>query len=284
MPSRPPVIAVIPNYNMAASLQKLLPQVLAQNYDHVYVLDDASTDHSREVTRQFAPKVSLVEGKINLGGGGNRNRILEVHKDECIIHFLDADTRLETDSVPDKARQFMQAPNIGFIGGLVKEKTGKQTLWNFGPALSLHSTLTAYVHLWFGNIQAEQPFWRRYIRYAVRPLSGEWPDVGAAPTRRPTYWVVEANFFIKRSTFEKLGGFDPSIREHDIHELAWQAYHAGLINYFDPSVAVTHLAIKVRNYNRWLALHKAARHHIRKHGGRRQWFFPEGHFKPRYNS
>ena len=44
-----PVVAAIPNYNMGEHLRRLLPQVLAQHYDAVFVLDDASTDESADV-------------------------------------------------------------------------------------------------------------------------------------------------------------------------------------------------------------------------------------------
>ncbi len=47
------VIAAIPNFNMGQSLQELLPQVLAQGYDAVYVLDDASRDDSVAIARGF---------------------------------------------------------------------------------------------------------------------------------------------------------------------------------------------------------------------------------------
>src|SRR5882724_6321869 len=106
--TKQPVIAAIPNYNMADSLTELLPQLLKQGYDHIYVLDDASTDNSVEVTRRFGPQVTVIAGEHNLRSGGNRNRILEAHPEECIIHFLDADIRLEADDIPAQARHMMR--------------------------------------------------------------------------------------------------------------------------------------------------------------------------------
>ena len=80
-PSSLPIIAAIPNYNMAEQLATLLPQIIQQGYDAIYVLDDVSTDDSREVVKRFAPKVTLIAGDRNLGAGGNRNRILSALPD-----------------------------------------------------------------------------------------------------------------------------------------------------------------------------------------------------------
>ena len=55
-----PVVAAIPNFNMGESLRNLLPQVLAQGYDRVFVLDDASTDNTVDVVADFGDDVTLV--------------------------------------------------------------------------------------------------------------------------------------------------------------------------------------------------------------------------------
>ena len=60
MPKELPVVPAIPNYNMGDNLRRLLPQALAQNYDTVFVLDDASTDHSVDVVSEFGDEVKLV--------------------------------------------------------------------------------------------------------------------------------------------------------------------------------------------------------------------------------
>ena len=57
MVKRLPVVAAIPNFNMAENLRNLIPQILAQRYDGVFVLDDASTDHSVDVVRDYRGEV-----------------------------------------------------------------------------------------------------------------------------------------------------------------------------------------------------------------------------------
>lgn len=279
-----PVIAAIPNYNMGSSLAELLPQVLQQGYSEVYVLDDHSTDNSREVVASFGPAVTWIQGATNVGAGANRNRFLEVHQDECIIHFLDADVRLETDDIAQKAQQVMQDPRVAFAGGVVKGPDGKQSIWNYGPnPISLYALLTAQIQGSLGRLQAERPRWRAAIRYLNNRICGEWPDRSVAQQRHATYWVLEGNLLVRRSVLELLGGFDPAIHEYDIIPPARKVHEMDLVILFDPSITVKHLAIKVRRYNRGLALYKEATVLARRYGGWHEWILPDGHFKPDYN-
>ena len=135
-----PVVAAIPNFNMADSLRQLIPQVLAQRYDGVYVLDDASTDHSADVVNEYGSEVRLVQSAENRGAGANRNQILDQVGDEAIIHFIDADMDLRTAETPAVARQVVDQytrRGIGVVGGLVTHLDGVQEYCNYGAVFSL---------------------------------------------------------------------------------------------------------------------------------------------------
>src|SRR5512146_381971 len=112
MSEKLPVVVAIPNYNMADSLTVLLPQVLLQDYDDVYVLDDASTDHSRDGAEVYKPDGRFVAGSENIGPGGNRSRIIDALSRQAIIHFLDADMRLDSTGNPEIARDLMADSEI----------------------------------------------------------------------------------------------------------------------------------------------------------------------------
>src|SRR5689334_5801692 len=99
------VVAAIPNYNMAENLRILLPQVLTQGYDGVFVLDDASTDHSVAVVSEFGSEVKLIRSNENRGAGANRNQIIDHVDDATLIHFLDADMELQTSQTAATARE-----------------------------------------------------------------------------------------------------------------------------------------------------------------------------------
>jgi GT2 family glycosyltransferase len=279
-----PVIVAIPNYNMANSLSALLAQLVDEDYDAIYVLDDASTDGSQAVVATFGTKVCWVGSETNLGAGGNRNRILQAHPKEGICHFFDADVRLETNTPATKARQLMAKPNLAFVGGLVFDPDGKQSIWSYGPdSVTLYSLLTALVQHLFGKIQAPKPWWRQWIRVLTKRVCNEWPDIAVPPQRRTAYWVLEGNLLVRRSVLEKLGGFDSNIHEYDIIPPARKAQELGLVTIFDPTIVVTHLAVDVRHYNRALALYKELYRLIKRYGGWKAWLLPEGRFKPPYN-
>src|SRR6266404_580688 len=91
-----PVVVAIPAYNAEQTLGNLLPQVLEQEYDRVYVLDDRSTDHTLDIAYSFGRDVSVVHGEKNVGSGANRNRIIG-KIGPSVIHFLDADVTLNSD-------------------------------------------------------------------------------------------------------------------------------------------------------------------------------------------
>lgn len=68
----PKVSVIIPNYNHASFLQQRIESVLGQVYDdmEVIILDDCSTDHSRDIIEQYRnhPRVSsIVYNETNSG-------------------------------------------------------------------------------------------------------------------------------------------------------------------------------------------------------------------------
>ena len=130
-----PVVAVIPNDNMGDNLGKLLPEVLAQRYDCVFVLDDASTDHSLDVIRGFNDEVKLVRSPENRGAGANRNHIIDHIADGVLIHFIDADMDLATAEIPAVAREVVGRyadRGVGLVGGLIRQLDGGQFPYNYG--------------------------------------------------------------------------------------------------------------------------------------------------------
>jgi hypothetical protein len=93
------------------------------------------------------------------------------------------------------------------------------------------------------------------------------------------YWVVEQNMVVNSKTFAEIGGFDETLREHEIQDLAIRMASRGLKRHFDPSFVTTHKEVDVRHYNRQLAMLRAEVKINRKHG-LRNWLRPNGSFRP----
>jgi GT2 family glycosyltransferase len=268
MASQPPVVAAIPNYNMADSLRELLPQVLAQSYDGVFVLDDASTDDTVDVVGSFGDDVTLVRSPQNRGAGANRNQIIDHVADGAIIHFIDADMDLETSETPTVAREVVARyaeEGVGLIGGLVSRRDGSQELDNYGAVFSLWGNSTALVQLMIDRIR-RRPQLAGAIRKVLAPLVRQWPNILEPPIAAPAYWVHEGNMLVHSGLFKSVGGYDPALREHEIQDLAIRLEQIGVKRQFDPSIKVVHRDVDVRGVNRQRSVNKAALYLLRKHG------------------
>lgn len=245
-----PVVAAITNYNMAKELSSLLPQVVNQGYADIFVLDDASTDNSREVVQGFSG-VTFVAGKTNKGAGANRNRIIDALHYKAIVHFLDADVVLETNNTARLVQQTVPDEAFGFIGGLVNTPAGMQSVWNYGPGVGLRSDIGAQIQaLLIQPLLARHPQAAARLRRWFKGLLADWPDPLTPPARRTVNWCSEANMVVRSDIFARLGGFDKNLRETEILELAMRMHQQNLPCYFDPIVSVRHTEGQVRNYNR----------------------------------
>src|SRR5208282_584801 len=91
---RPLVSIIVTNYNYARYLRAAIDSALAQTYPHVEVIvvDDGSTDESREVIESYEKRVLPVI-KANGGHGSAVNAGFVVSRGEIVI-FLDADDEL----------------------------------------------------------------------------------------------------------------------------------------------------------------------------------------------
>src|SRR5215207_9122886 len=88
------VSIVVNNYNYARFLGEAIDSALAQTHPdtEVVVVDDGSTDHSREVIAGYGDRVVPVS-KENGGQASAFNAALPVTRGEVVL-FLDADDQL----------------------------------------------------------------------------------------------------------------------------------------------------------------------------------------------
>lgn len=279
MSEKLPVFAVVPNYNMGESLQELIPTLLQGGYDEVHIMDDASTDNSRDVIAGFGNDVGSVLGQENRGSAYNRNRILGVLGREAILHFIDADMIIETAQPAEKARTLMEPRDIGFVGGLIKSPDGLQHAFNFGPRHCLYTDIYAALQDYIARLS-------QIDRDSAAKLSAKyedklkyWPNLFKPPRPCRVYWAAESNLVIPSAVLEKADGFDPNLRDHEISDLAIRLDKLGLKRGFDPAISAIHQAVQVRTGNRLWSLVKAQAVIAKKHKYR-NYFCPDGKFKP----
>lgn len=125
----PEIAAIIPCYNGEAFLARAIESALSQTVPvrRVIVVDDASTDGSREVVRSFQASgypVVLIEAGRNAGPAAARNLgIAAAH--EPLLAFLDADDRWEAHHCEAMARLLDAFPEAVLAFGKTREVRGR---------------------------------------------------------------------------------------------------------------------------------------------------------------
>jgi len=117
----PKVSAIIPAYNRADFLPRSIGSVLNQTFRdlELIVVDDGSTDNTKEVVEEFSRKDNRVKyiWQPNFGGpAGPRNTGIK-HATGEFIAFLDSDDEWTTKKIEEQISLFENSPvSIGFVG------------------------------------------------------------------------------------------------------------------------------------------------------------------------
>lgn len=132
MKPNPLVSAIIPVYNYDRYLAEAIESVLTQTYPHheVIVVDDDSTDRSREVAESFADRGVRYCHQAHAGIGPARNRGVELAQGEFLA-FLDADDRWPVEKTERQLRAFENDPALEMcFGHAVQLQNGAE--WEAG--------------------------------------------------------------------------------------------------------------------------------------------------------
>lgn len=173
-PPNPILLSIIvPCFNQGQYLGQAIESVLGQGGDdfELVVVDDGSTDDTREVAESFVDRITLISQE-NAGLPAARNRGLAAGRGEWVL-FLDSDDYL----APDFIEQFRQASSDSPDADLL---IGRHQVLNETGALSPplpqpHIPDDAFHHLLRGN-------------------------------RMPCHTVV-----VRKSVVDEMGGFDPAL-------------------------------------------------------------------------
>ncbi len=175
------VAVVIPNFNKEKVLRACLEAVRAQSLRpvEVVVVDDRSTDSSREIVEEFCrtyPEVGcrLVVQPVNRGAAAARNAGVAASS-APLVFFVDSDTALELDAIENAVQVLRETPGCGMVQGIYHP----EPLYDDGP-------VEAYQ-------LAFEVFWRRRT-------------VGKLTS------TIFTAALIPRAVFEAVGGFDDDLR------------------------------------------------------------------------
>ncbi len=115
IPDNPLVSILINNYNYGCFLSEAIDSALAQNYQHceVIVVDDGSTDNSREIIARYGDKIIPVL-KENGGQASAFNAGFAASRGS-IICFLDSDDIFMPEKATEIVKAFTSHPECGWF-------------------------------------------------------------------------------------------------------------------------------------------------------------------------
>jgi ABC-type multidrug transport system fused ATPase/permease subunit/GT2 family glycosyltransferase len=110
----PLVSVVMPAFNAERYIAEAIASVLGQTYPRIelVVVDDGSTDRTREIMRAFGDRLVAIDSPANGGIGDARNRGLAAAKGDFIA-FMDADDIWTADKIERQMRAFEEEPGLG---------------------------------------------------------------------------------------------------------------------------------------------------------------------------
>lgn len=111
----PMVSVIIPNFNYSQYLREAIDSVIAQTYGHIeiIVVDDGSTDSSREVLDSYGEQIATVFQK-NQGVSAARNAGVGKSRGEYIA-FLDADDAWLPAKIERQLAMFENDAELGLV-------------------------------------------------------------------------------------------------------------------------------------------------------------------------
>ncbi len=255
---------IIVSWNVRELLRECLLSIQNSKQDLSYeiiVIDNASTDNTREMLEQDFPNLDVEYNKVNEGLAKPWNRAAEKSKGEYLL-FLNDDTKI-FDHVLDKCVTELKSDNnIGVLGCKIKNPDNSiqlsvrrfPTVWNQAVILSkLHNIFPSLI--------------RSYMMTDFDYNKSQNVDQ-----------VMGAFFLLPRTVFEKINGFDEEFfiwfEEVDVCR---RVYDAGYVVRYFADASIIHYGGASFSQRRPLKLqkmfNKSLKIYFKKHHHKVAWIF-----------
>ncbi len=227
MQMKPVVVSIIlVNYNGAEvvlnCLRSLVQFLHAVPYE-IIVVDNASTDGSAALIVQHFPTVRLIKQAENRGfGAGNNAGATDANGE--FLFLLNTDTLLTSDVLPPLITLMKADPMVGIIGTKLLNADGTLQL-SVADEISLAGEYKTLRQLkQYTDLQQRDAIEQKFQRVQTVDI------------------VIGAAFFIRRSLFETLNGFDETFFMYfEESDLCQRSRDRGWQVLYTPDVAIIHL-------------------------------------------
>lgn len=134
MIEQPLLSVLMPVFNSERFVAEAIESILNQTFKdfEFLILDDASTDKSFEIIKDFEkkdPRIKVYQNEKNLGVVASRNKLIELSKSKYIA-WLDSDDIALENRLEKQVNFLEEHPEIGMVGAwLIKsDKSGKKLM------------------------------------------------------------------------------------------------------------------------------------------------------------
>ena len=214
---------VILNWNGKTLLQQFLPSVIDYSSTaDIYVADNASTDDSVNFVKANFSSVRIIQNKENDGYAKGYNDALK-HIEADVFCLLNSDVEVTENWLTPILVEFQNNKDTAIIQPKILDHKNK-TLFEYAGAAGGFIDKLGY------------PFCRGRIFNTIEQDYGQYNDDSEI------FWASGACFFIRKSVFETLDGFDESYFAHmEEIDLCWRAFNLGFIAKYIGASTVYHV-------------------------------------------
>lgn len=203
------IAVVILNWNGSKLLRQFLPSVVKHSAEAaIYVADNASTDDSIAVLQAEFPSVKIIRNEKNYGFAKGYNEALK-SVDADIFALVNSDIEVTENWLQPILHTFETEPKIAIVQPKILDYKNKS---------------------YFEYAGAAGGFIDKY-GYAFcrgRLFENLEKDLGQYDDNCDIFWASGACFFIRKSVYNELNGFDDDFFAHQEEiDLCWRASNKG---------------------------------------------------------
>ncbi len=229
--SKPLFRVIIVSWNVKNQLTSCLRSLASLSFDKDYffevvVVDNASSDGTVEMVKNFFPWVKLIIQKKNIGFAKACN-LAAVGTEAEYILLLNPDTQVTAGFFSDLYRSFIRNKKIAIIGPHI-----------INPDGTTQRSVRGFPNMWVGLLLALKLL-DRMPRLAPKYFLPDFDYLQPQPVEQ----VMGACLAIRTDVWHRLGGFDESFylwfEEVDLCKRVWQI---GYEVWYEPKIIVSHEA------------------------------------------
>ncbi len=216
------IAVVILNWNGEKLLQQFLPSILNFSAEaSIFVADNASTDHSIEVLKTTFPSVQIIKNKENYGFAQGYNEALK-GLDYDIFALVNSDIEVTKNWLQPILSIFKNEPQTAIIQPKILDYKSKNYFEYAGAAGGF---IDKYGY----------PFCRGRVFNTIERDTHQYPNT-------EIFWASGACFFIRKTVFNELNGFDADFFAHQEEiDLCWRAFNLGYKVKYNSQSTVYHV-------------------------------------------